>query len=80
MARELTAMIWIYGKPDCIVSVNSTEFTSTAILKWARDTGVAWHYIHPGKPQENGLIERFNGSLRDECLNEEIFGSLADAR
>ena len=80
VARELTAMIRIYGKPDCIVSDNGTEFTSTAILKWASDTGVAWHYIDPGKPQQNGLIESFNGSLRDECLNEEIFDSLADAR
>ena len=41
VARELTAMIRIYGKPDCIVSDNGTEFTSTAILKWAGDTGVA---------------------------------------
>ncbi len=57
-----------------------TEFTSTAILKWASDTGVAWHYIDPGKPQQNGLIESFNASLRDECLNEEIFDSLTDAR
>ena len=56
------------------------EFTSTAILKWAGDTGVAWHDIDPGKPQQIGLIESFNGSLRDECLNEEIFDSLADAR
>ena len=38
------------------------------------------HYIEPGKPQQNGYIESFNGSLRDECLNEEIFDSLADAR
>ena len=80
VARELTALIRIYGKPTCIVSDNGTEFTSTAILKWAGDTGVAWHYIDPGKPQQNGLIESFNGSLRDECLNEEIFDSLTDAR
>jgi len=80
VARELTALIRLYGKPDCIVSDNGTEFTSRAILKWAGDTGVAWHYIDPGKPQQNGLIESFNGSLRDECLNEEIFDSLADAR
>ena len=80
VARELTAMVRIYGKPDCIVSDNGTEFTSTAILKWAGDTGVVLHYIDPGKPQQNGLIESFNGSLRDECLNEEIFNSLADAR
>jgi putative transposase len=80
VAWELTALIRIYGKPDCIVSDNGTEFTSTAILKWAGVTGVAWHYIDPGKPQQNGLIESFNGSLRDECLNEEIFDSLTDAR
>lgn len=41
---------------------------------------VKWHYIDSGKPQQNGYIESFNGSLRDECLNEEIFDSLADAR
>jgi putative transposase len=43
-------------------------------------TGVAWHCIDPGKPRQNGSIESFNGSLRDECLNEEIFDSLTDAR
>ena len=43
VVRELTAMIRIDGKPDCIVSDNGTEFTSAAILKWAGDTGVAWH-------------------------------------
>ena len=57
-----------------------TEFTSKAILKWADHNKVEWHYIDPGKPQQNGYIESFNGSLRDECLNEEIFDSLADAR
>jgi putative transposase len=55
------------------------EFTSKAILKWANDNKVEWHYIDPGKPQQNGYIESFNGSLRDECLNEDIFDSLADA-
>ena len=39
-----------------------------------------WHYIDPGKPQQNAFIESFNGSLRDECLNEEMFDSLNDAR
>ena len=80
VARELDALIRIYGKPDCIVSDNGTEFTSKAIPKWANDNKVEWHYIDPGKPQQNGYIESFNGSLRDECLNEEIFDSLADAR
>ncbi len=80
VARELDALVRIYGKPACIVSDNGTEFTSKAILKWANDNKVEWHYIDPGKPQRNGYIESFNGSLRDECLNEEIFDSLADAR
>ena len=80
VARELDALVRVYGKPACIVSDNGTEFTSKAILKWANDNGVDWHYIDPGKPQQNGYIESFNGSLRDECLNEEIFDSLADAR
>ncbi|PRX28659.1 integrase core domain-containing protein, partial [Meinhardsimonia xiamenensis] len=39
-----------------------------------------WHYIDPGKPQQNAYIESFNGSLRDELLNEEIFDTLDDAR
>ena len=73
VARELDALVRIYGKPVCIVSDNGTEFTSKAILKWATDNKVEWHYIDPGKPQQNGYIESFNGSLRDECLNEEIF-------
>ena len=55
-------------------------FHSRAILKWASDNDVDWHYIDPGKPQQNAFIESFNGSLRDECLNEEMFDSLDDAR
>ena len=68
VARELDALVRIYGKPASIVSDNGTEFTSRAILKWAGDNDVDWHYIDPGKPQQNGFIESFNGSLRDELL------------
>lgn len=80
VARELSALIRVYGKPGCIVSDNGTEFTSRVILKWADENEVPWHYIDPGKPQQNAFIESFNGSLRDELLNEEIFDSLDDAR
>ncbi|AUQ56332.1 putative transposase (plasmid) [Phaeobacter piscinae] len=80
VARELDALVRIYGKPACIVSDNGTEFTSRAILKWADRNGVDWHYIDPGKPQQNAFIESFNGSLRDELLNEELFDTLDDAR
>lgn len=80
VARELSSLIRIYGKPGCIVSDNGTEFTSRAILKWADENEVPWHYIDPGKPQQNAFVESFNGSLRDELLNEEIYDSLDDAR
>ncbi len=43
-------------------------------------TGVAWHYIAPGKPMQNAFVESFNGRLRDECLNEHVFTTLAEAR
>ena len=80
VARELDTLVRLYGKPACIVSDNGTEFISRAILEWAGKNQVEWHYIDPGKPQQNGFIESFNGSLRDELLNEELFDSLADAR
>jgi putative transposase len=80
VARELDALVRLYGKPQSIVTDNGTEFTSRAILEWADKNDVDWHYIDPGKPQQNAFIESFNGSLRDELLNEEIFDSLPDAR
>ena len=80
VARELDQLIRLYGKPGCIVSDNGTEFTSKAMLKWQDKAGVDWHYIDPGKPQQNGFVESFNGRLRDECLNEEVFSSLNEAR
>ncbi len=80
VARELDALIARRGKPGTIVSDNGTELTSQAILKWQNKTGVAWHYIAPGKPQQNAFIESFNGRLRDELSNEEIFDSLGHAR
>ena len=68
------------GRPVTIVSDNGTEMTSRAMLEWTNRTGVDWHYIAPGKPQQNGFVESFNGKLRDECLNEEVFANLAEAR
>ena len=57
-----------------------TEFTSNAMLRWQQDHGVDWHYIAPGKPMQNGLVESFIGRLRDECLNEHMFTSYRHAR
>ena len=67
MARELDALIARRGRPITIVSDNGTEMTSRAMLEWTNRTGVDWHYIAPGKPQQNGFVESFNGKLRDEC-------------
>ena len=80
VARELDRLIAIRSKPRMIVSDNGTELTSNAILRWADDSRVAWHYIAPGKPVQNAFVESFNGRLRDELLNETLFRSLAHAR
>ena len=81
VARELTALIVRRGaRPLLCVSDNGTELTSTAILSWSQETKVGWHYIAPGKPQQNAFAESFIGRLRDECLNETLFTSLRQAR
>lgn len=80
VVRELDAVIARRGRPGTIVSDNGTEFTSTAILSWCQATDIAWHYIAPGKPMQNGFIESFNGRFRDEFLNEVLFSTLTDAR
>jgi len=70
VARELTELIARRGKPGMIVSDHGTAFTSNAILAWAKDASVEWHYIKPGKPMQNGWSESVNGRMRDELLNE----------
>jgi putative transposase len=80
VARELDAVIAWRGKPDLIVSDHGTEFTSNAMLAWAQSNRIAWHFIAPGKPTQNGICEAFNGRMRDELLNETIFYDLDHAR
>ena len=80
VARELTAIMAWRGKPGMIVSDNGTEFTSNAILAWAAEHGIDWHYIAPGRPMQNGFVESFNGRMRDELLNESLFFGLPHAR
>jgi putative transposase len=79
VVRELEQLIRVRGKPKIIVSDNGAELTSVAVLRWVPGW-VAWHYIEPGKPVQNAFIESFNSRLRDECLNEHAFLSLAEAR
>jgi putative transposase len=80
VAHELDRLMQRRGTPKTCVSDNGTEFTSMAILKWQKAREVDWHYIQPGKPQQNAFVESFNGRLRDECLNETLFTSLGEAR
>lgn len=80
VARELDALMATRSRPLMVVSDNGTELTSMAILRWSLDHEVEWHYIAPGKPQQNAFVESFNGRLRDECLNETLFRSLDHAR
>lgn len=80
VARELTGLIERRGKPEMIVSDHGTEFISNAMLAWAQENRVTWHFIAPGKPMQNGLCESFNGRMRDELLNESLFFGLDHAR
>src|SRR5580765_5386482 len=80
VARELNRIIAVRGRPLTCVSDNGTELTSMAILAWSQEHRVEWHYIAPGKPQQNAFAESFIGRLRDECLNETLFTSLRQAR
>ena len=80
VARELDRLMTERGKSKMVISDNGSELTSNAILIWADQSRVAWHYIAPGKPMQKTFIESFNGRLRDELLNETLFSSLAQAR
>lgn len=68
------------GLPKLITVDNGSEFASAEMDRWAYETGVRLDFIRPGKPVENAFIESFNGRLRDECLNGELFFSIDDAR
>ena len=80
VAAALDKVVALRGTPQSITVDNGTEFASKAMDLWAYKNGVHLDFIRPGKPVENGYIESFNGKLRDECLNVEVFFTLADAR
>jgi putative transposase len=68
------------GIPENIRSDNGPEFIAQELRKWLGNVGTGTLYIEPGSPWENGYCESFNGKLRDECLNGEIFYSLKEAQ
>jgi putative transposase len=68
------------GAPTYLRSDNGSEFTATAVREWLERVGVKTLFVEPGSPWENGYVESFNGKLRDELLNGEIFYTLREAQ
>jgi transposase InsO family protein len=77
---QLFELFILRGIPEYIRSDNGPEFTAKQIRKWLNRIGVKTLFIEPGSPWENGYIESFNGKLRDELLNREIFFTLTEAK
>ena len=77
---KLSELFIIHGVPDYIRSDNGSEFIAKELRKWLQRIGVKTAYIEPGSPWENGYIESFNGKLRDELLNGEIFDTILEAK
>ena len=80
VVRVLEQLAATRGLPQAIVCDNGPEFRGEALDQWADRRGIALQFIQPGKPIQNAFAESFNGRLRDECLNESWFMSLADAQ
>jgi putative transposase len=76
----LAQLIAIHGVPNYLRSDNGPEFVAVAIQTWLAREQIATLYIDPGCPWQNGKEERFNGTVRDECLNLLLFASVAEAR
>jgi putative transposase len=68
------------GLPRALLTDNGPEFAGTALDQWAHERGVRLTFIQPGRPVQNAFVESFNGKFRDECLSEQWFLSLWDAR
>lgn len=80
VAQSLEIAGMIRGKlPESVVSDNGPEFTGRSLSSWAFGK-TELHFIQPGKPNQNAYIESFNGKMREECLNENIFSSVSEAR
>ena len=80
VVEALDALLLVRGCPEVIVCDNGPEFVSQALDQWASQHGVTLDFIRPGHPVENCFIESFNGKLRDECLSQYHFATLAEAR
>ncbi len=80
VVEQIRCLMTKHGAPQFIRSDNGPEFIATALRKAFAEHGIRTHYIEPGSPWENPFIESFNARLRDEVLNQELFGSVTEAR
>lgn len=80
VTRFLDASVFEYGKPRRIRCDNGPEFAGKALDQWCYQNGIDLYFIKPGKPTENGFIESFNGTFREECLNTNWFWSIQEAQ
>ena len=80
VVRVLAQLCEVRGRPTAITMDNGPGFAGLVLDAWAYREGVQLDFIDPGKPMQNGHLERFNGKFRDECLNQHWFTDLGDAR
>jgi len=77
---ELERLFRQHGKPEVLRSDNGREFISATLTNWLVEQGVTAAFIEKGSPQQNAFVERFNGTMRDELLNGELFDTLLEAK
>jgi putative transposase len=80
VCRVLDRVVADRGHPKRIITDNGPEFISKALDRWAYEHRVEHQFIQPGKPVQNAFVESFNGTMRNECLNEHWFLDLEDAK
>ncbi len=80
VTRVLDRAIELHGKPTRLLSDNGPEFISHALEEWAFQKGIVLDRIELGKPNQNAFVESFNGRMRDECLNENVFMDVREAK
>ncbi len=80
VAQALDQLIEAHGRPDSLLMDNGPEFTGKKLDEWAYIKGILLQFIESGKPMQNGYVESFYGKLRNECLNENWFAKVPEAR
>ena len=80
VVRVMEQLVQKFGTPKLLQIDNGPEFRGHKLDVWAKKNNVELHFIDPGKPTQNAYIESFNGRFREECLNQEWFSSLKEAR